>query len=197
MAPLIDLVNERLDDNAISQLSQQLGVDPQTTRQALPAALTALLGGLSHNASQPAGAQQLLGALSQDHDGSILDNLSGALGNPQLGQQGAGILGHIFGGRRPTVETQVGRASGLNAATAGRLLMLLAPFVLGALGKMQRQKGLDQGGLSDVLGKERQRVEQTHPQHGGLLNVLLDRDGDGQIMDDLAGMAGGLLGGRR
>jgi len=196
---LIDLVNERLDDHAVSQLSQQLGVDPNTTRQAVPAALTALLGGLSHNAAQPAGAQQLLGALEKDHDGSVLDNLGGLLGGggAQLGQQGAGILGHIFGNRQPAVATQVGRASGLDAATAGRLLMMLAPLVLGALGRAQRQRGLDQGSLSDVLNGERQRVEQAHPQHRGLLNVLLDRDGDGQIMDDLAGMAGGLLGGGR
>ena len=194
---LLDLVNQQLDDRAVAQISQELGVDSNTTRQAVPAALTALLGGLSHNASQPAGAQQLLGALSKDHDGSILDNLTGALGNPQLGQQGAGILGHIFGGRRPAVETQVGHATGLNAANAGRLLILLAPFVLGALGRMQRQKGLDQGGLTDVLGQERQKAEQAHPQHGGLLNSILDRDGDGQILDDLAGMAGGLLGGGR
>jgi len=196
---LIDLVNERLDDQAVSQLSQQLGVDPNTTRQAVPAALTALLGGLSHNAAQPAGAQQLLGALEKDHDGSVLDNLGGLLGGggAQLGQQGAGILGHIFGNRQPAVATKVGRASGLDAATAGRLLMMLAPLVLGALGRAQRQRGLDSGGLSDVLGRERQRVEQTNPQHGGLLNVLLDRDGDGNIMDDLAGMAGGLLGGGR
>ena len=193
---LLDLVHQQLDDRAVSQISQQLGADPATTRQAIPAALTALLGGLSHNASQPSGAQQLLGALS-DHDGSVLDNPLAALGNPQLGQQGAGILGHIFGPRRPTVESQVGRASGLDAATAGRLLMLLAPFVLGALGRAKRQRGLDQGGLSEVLNHERQRVQQTQPQHGGLLNVLLDRDGDGQIIDDLAGMAGGILGGRR
>lgn len=201
MVPLIDLVQEQLDDNALSQLSQQLGVDPNTTRQAVPAALTALLGGLSHNAAQPAGAEQLLGALTKDHDGSVLDNLGGLLGGggggAVLGQQGAGILGHIFGNRQPQVANQVGRASGLNASTATQLLMILAPLVLGALGRAQRQRGLDSGGLSDVLTGERRRVEQTNPQHGGLLNVLLDRDGDGNIMDDLAGMAGGLLGGGR
>jgi len=196
---LIDLVNQQLDDNAVSQLSQQLGVDPNTTRQAVPAALTALLGGLSHNASQPAGAEQLLGALSKDHDGSVFDNLGELLGGggAHLGQQGAGILGHIFGNRQPAVATQVGRASGLDGATAAKLLMMLAPLVLGALGRAQRQRGLDSGGLSDVLTGERNRVQETNPQHGGLLNVLLDRDGDGNIMDDLAGMAGGLLGGGR
>ncbi|HYO15588.1 MAG TPA: DUF937 domain-containing protein [Thermoanaerobaculia bacterium] len=199
MAPLIDLVGQRLDDNAISQLSRQLGVDESTTRQAVPAALTALLGGLSQNAANPNGAQQLAGALSRDHDGSILDDLSGFLLNSQNPQRthGAGILGHVFGNRQPQVQQQVGRAAGLDAATAGRLLMLLAPLVLGALGRAQRQRGLDPGGISDVLSHERQRVEQQHPQNRGLLNVLLDRDGDGQIIDDLAGMAGGILGGGR
>lgn len=199
MAPLIDLVGNKLDDNAISQLSRQLGVDENTTRQAVPAALTALLGGLSQEAANPARAQRLAGALERDHDGSVLDDLSGFLLNSQnpLRGQGAGILGHVFGNRQPQVQQQVGKVAGLDSATAGRLLMLLAPLVLGALGRAQRQRGLDPGGISDVLSHERQRVEQQQPQNRSLLNVLLDRDGDGQIVDDLAGMAGGILGGGR
>jgi hypothetical protein len=194
---LFDLVNERLDDRTLSQLSQQLGTDPDTTRQAVPAALTALLGGLSHNVAQPTGAQQLAGALARDHDGSILDDLAGNLGNPGVNQQGAGILGHIFGARRGAVESQVGQTAGLNQSQAARLLMLLAPIVLGALGRAQRQKGLDSGGLSDILGRERRTIEQAHPQNRGLLSVLLDRDGDGQIVDDLTSLAGDFMRGRR
>lgn len=196
---VLNLVNQQLDDNAISQISRQLGVDPGATRQAVPAALTALLGGLSQNAANPAGAQQLAGALSRDHDGSILDDLAGFLGGASGGQggAGAGILGHIFGNRQPNVASRVGQASGLDSSQAMKLLMLLAPLVLGALGKAQRQKGLDSGGLSDVLGQERRRVEQADPQSGGLLNDLLDRDRDGSILDDIAGMAGGFLGNRR
>lgn len=195
---LIDQVNQQLDDNAISQLSQQLGIDPNTTRQAVPAALTALLGGLSQNAANPAGAQQLAGALSRDHDGGILDDLAGFFGDSEspLQAQGGGILGHIFGNRQPNVAARVGQASGLDSAKAMKLLMLLAPLVLGALGRAQRQKQLDPGGISDVLGSERRRVEQTQPGDRGLLDIL-DRDGDGSIMDDLAGLAGGFLGNRR
>jgi hypothetical protein len=197
LSSLFDLVNERLDDHTLSQLSQQLGTDPNTTRQAVPAALTALLGGLSHNASQPEGAQKLAGALERDHDGSVLDDLSGSLGNLGASQQGASILGHIFGGRRGAVESQVGQTVGLNQTQAARLLMLLAPIVLGALGRTQRQRGLDSGGLTDILGGERRRIEQAHPQNRGLLNVLLDRDGDGQIVDDLTSLAGDFMRGRR
>ncbi len=56
---LIDMIQQQLDDKTLSQLSQQLGADPDTTRQAVPAALNALLGGLHQNVQQPGGAQQL------------------------------------------------------------------------------------------------------------------------------------------
>ncbi len=198
MAPLIDLVQEQLGPQTVSQISRQLGIDENQTRQAVPAALTALLGGLSHNASQPQGAQQLAGALSRDHDGSILDNLGGFLGGGAAAGAGASILGHIFGQRQPAVETAVGRSTGLDPAKVSQLLMLLAPVVLGALGRRQRQQGLDPGGLAGVLGEERRQAEASAPAGlGGLLGRVLDADGDGQIMDDVGGLLGGFLGGGR
>lgn len=194
MASLIDLVNQQLDPQAISQLSRQLGVDETTTRQAVPTALTALLGGLSHNANQPQGAQQLAGALDRDHDGSLLDDLAGFFGNSQ-GGQGAGILGHVFGNRTPAVESQVSRTTGLNQQQVTQLLMLLAPVVLAALSRRKQQQSLDPGGISDILRGERDHIERANPQNRGMLESILDRDGDGQILDDLAGLAGGFLGG--
>jgi len=198
---LIDLIQQQLDDNTVSQLSQQLGADPNTTRQAVPAALTALLGGLSHNVQQPGGAQSLASALG-DHDGSILNNFGGILGNPSAVQaDGGGILGHIFGNHQPAVASQVGQRTGLNQAQAIRLLMLLAPFVLGYLSRQRRQQqqqpGSAGGGITDILNGEPTRVEQAHPEHSGILASILDRNHDGQILDDVASMAGGLLRGGR
>lgn len=196
---LIDLIQRQLDDNTVSQLSQQLGTDPNTTRQAVPAALTALLGGLAQNVQQPGGAQQLASALG-DHDGSLLDNLGGALGNPAVQADGGGILGHIFGGHRPAVESQVGQRTGLDTAQAARLLMLLAPFVLGYLNRQRRQQqGTAEAGgsITDILNGERAHVEQAHPEHRGILASIFDRNHDGQILDDVASMAGGLLRGGR
>ena len=210
---LIDLIQQQLDDNTVSQLSQQLGADPDATRQAIPAALSAILGGLSHNVQQPGGAAQLDQALG-DHDGSILDNLGGLLGGntANLESVGGGILGHIFGGHQPAVASQVGQSTGLDRGQAARLLMLLGPIVLGYLARQRQQAapaggasytgGTSDGGgilgsLSNILNAERQQTAQAHPQHAGILDAILDRNHDGSIMDDIAGMAGGLLGGRR
>lgn len=192
---LIDQIQQQITGEHLSQLSRQLGIDEQQTREAIPAALATLTGAMARNTAQPQGAQQLAGALAQ-HDGSILDALGGFLGSGNTGP-GAAILGHIFGNRRGNVENGLGRATGLDAATMGRLLALLAPIVLGYLGRQQRQRNLDAGGLSDILGTERQRIEQQHPQANKGLGSLLDADGDGQILDDLMGMAGGFFGGKR
>lgn len=194
---LIDLIQRQLDDNTVSQLSQQLGADPNTTRQAVPAALTALLGGLSQNVQQPGGAQQLDSALAEHADGAG-GNLATLLGGGAIGSQGGGILGHIFGNHQPAVASQVGQRTGLNQAQAARLLILLAPFVLHYLAKQRQQQPVNAGagagyapagggmagGITDILNGERQRIEQTHPQHSGLFDIL-------------GNLAGGLLGGRR
>jgi hypothetical protein len=195
---LMNLVNQQLSGPRLSQMSRQLGISEDQTREALPAALAALTGAMAQNAAQPQGAQQLSNALNKDHDGSLLDSLDGFLGGAGGGGLGAGaaILGHVFGQRQPRVQGNLGRATGLDPQTMGRLLALLAPIVMAYLGRQQRQKQLDPGGLADVLGQERQRIEQV-PQARSGLGALLDLDGDGNVMDDLANMAGGLFGNKR
>lgn len=194
---LMDLVNQQLSGPRLSQMSRQLGISEDQTREALPAALAALTGGLAQNAAQPQGAQQLSNALNKDHDGSLLDSLDGFLGGGggNLGA-GASILGHVFGQRQQKVQGNLGRATGLNPQTMASLLAMLAPIVMAYLGRQQRQKQLDPGGLAEVLGQQRQRIEQV-PQARTGLGALLDLDGDGQVMDDLANLAGGLFGKRQ
>jgi hypothetical protein len=63
---------------------------------------------------------------------------------------------------------------------------------MGALGKAQREKGLDTGGLAGMLGSEQQRATDAAPGVMGMLSSVLDRDHDGSVMDDIGGMLGKL-----
>ena len=72
---------------------------------------------------------------------------------------------------------------------------MLAPLVMGMLGKNQRQQGLDIGGLTDLLGGERKAAQKRAPEAVDLIGSLLDSDGDGSVTDDLAKLGGNLLGG--
>ncbi len=189
MTSILDAVRQQLGPETIQQMSRTVGADPAATSNAVSLALPTLLGGLSRNAAQPQGAAALDNALNA-HDGSILDNLGGLLGGGGGGVGGA-ILGHIFGGRRETVEQGVGRASGLDTAQVAQLMAMLAPIVMGVLGRMKQTKGLDANRLPDVLHESREQGEKEVPGLGG----LLDANNDGSIADDLLRMGSSALGG--
>ena len=189
---MLDMLQQRLgNEAAVRQIGAQLGSDPGTTQTAIAAALPMLVGALARNSQDPAQAGALSATLAKKHDGSVLDDVTSHLGRQQFAD-GDGILGHVFGGRKDSVATGLGQVAGLDAGKAGMLLSMLAPLVLGALGKAQREKGLDAGGLAGMLGGERQRAADAAPGVMGMLGKFLDRDGDGSVMDDIGGMLGKL-----
>lgn len=195
MTTILDAVRQQLGPDTMQQLGAAVGADPGATSQAVSLALPAILSGLSQNAAQPTGAAALDRALDA-HDGSILGNLGGLFGGGG-GGIGAAILGHIFGARRGAVEEGVGRASGLDPAQVAQLMTLLAPIVMGVLGRMKKSKDLDTGRLPDVLRQSHDQGQREVPGLGG----LLDANHDGHIADDILRMGtsavGGMLGKKR
>jgi hypothetical protein len=204
MAELADLLAQNLQGDTLVTISEAVGASEGQTRDAALAALPLLLGQMRRNVATPEGAQALQGALERDHDGGLLDNLGpllsmlgGAAGAGAAGSRaldGAGILGHIFGGRQSQVEDGVARASGLDRGQVVRLLMMLAPMVMAALARQRNRAATAGAGappLQDILGEATNDARRRAP--GGLMGALsgiLDRDGDGAFMDDLAGRIG-------
>ena len=198
---LFDLVTQTLGSGGTRRIGQQLDLDEGSAAKAISGALPVLVGALARNSSSARGAGDLASALDRDHDGSILDDIGGFLGGGQAASSGAGILKHVLGDRQNQVERGLGQASGLDSGKAGQLLSMLAPIVMGALGRAQRSRGLDAGGIGSMLGQERRRIERREPGLSGVLGNLLDADGDGSVVDDITkiggSLLGGLLGGRR
>lgn len=190
---ILDDLMQQIGPGTIQQMSRTLGADPAATSNAVSMAIPVIVGGLAKNASNPQGAASLDRALNA-HDGSILDNLGGLLGGGEtgaMGGMGGKILGHILGARRGPVEQGVGKASGLDAAQVAQLMAMLAPIVMGFLGRMKNQKGLDANQLPDVLAQGRAQGEQTLPGLSG----MLDSNDDGSIADDLARIGTSMFGG--
>ena len=195
---------QQLQGAPLQQLSQQLGTGQMQTSNAIGAALPLLLGALGRNAAQPSGAEALLGALQNDHAQATGLDIGSVLGMVLGGQQtrqtnGAGILGHIFGGNQQRAAAGLGQATGLGNDKAAMLLQVLAPIVMAYLAKRFIGQGqASPAAVSQVLGQEREVVQQQGGLGGGLLGAVLDQDGDGQLgLGDLFKIGGGLLGGRR
>ena len=187
-----------LGGDTLGQLAGVLGADNDAVSKGVAAALPALLGGLTRNASEPEGASALSNALGSRHgSGSILDSLGSIFGGSQWAQEqasrdGENILGHVFGNARPRVEQQVQAASGLQSSMVTKLLPLLAPVVLGYLGK--KLSGGDSNQVASALQGERAQVQQNDSVFGSILDMLDGDDDDqgGGLMD----MAGDMLKGQ-
>ncbi len=206
---LTDQLFTQLSGTPMQQISSQLGLGQAQTAGAISAALPLLLGALGRNASQPQGAEALLGALRRDHAGNAAGgggfDLGGLLGAVLGGSQskqtnGAGILGHIFGQRETQVESALGQVTGLGGQKSAQLLQMLAPLVMAFLAKQMFQgqssaPAPSARSLGDILGQEQQQVRQQGGLGGGLLGAVLDQDGDGNVdLGDLLKLGSGLFG---
>lgn len=193
---VLEMIQQKLGGQAVEQISRRIGADTGTTGNAIDAALPLLLAAMARNTKDDSQARSLDAAVSQDHDGSVLDDVPGYLNQEQTGA-GAGILRHVLGGKQATVQQGLGQATGLGAGQTGQLLTMLAPLVMGALGRARQERGLNAGGLSGLLSGESNNLRQSAP---GVMNTVgrfLDQDGDGSVIDDVGGMLGKALGRNR
>jgi hypothetical protein len=189
---ILELLLSQLGSGVTSQIGEKIGVDESKAQQAIGMALPMLIGALNRNtSSSKSGAEALLGALQKDHDGSILDNIAQAVTKRETVDDGNAILGHVFGDKGSGIMDSVSRATKLDSKQVAMIFAMLAPVVLGALGKMQRKKNLDADGVSSLLKEERKTVEKT----SSGLTQLLDMDGDGDVSDEIISLGSNLLGG--
>ena len=206
MDGLLDLLNSPEGRQIVNGVAGQTGQSEDNTASVLSMAMPLLLGAMKKNVSTPSGADGLMNALSSKHDGSILDDLGGLFSggvDQSVMDDGAGILGHVFGNKQTNVEQALSQKSGIDAGSIASILKIAAPLVMGYLGKQTSQNQVsDAAGMSSLLGG---LLGGQPAQNQSLITTLLDADGDGSILDDVAGMVmdggkkkgglGGLLGG--
>lgn len=205
MFSLQDLLGQEQGEQAVNEISQNVGADSSLVNSAIQMALPALINGLADNAATPEGAESLNTALEQDHsDGGVLDNLGGLAGMIFGGQQAAppprqadagGILGHILGNNQGQVAQEVSNQTGLGMGQVAQILMMLAPIVMSYLGRQKQQQGVGADGIGGMLGSILGGAQpQAQQQSSGnamidMASNMLDSDRDGSALDDIASMA--------
>ena len=204
MSGIMNLLGGDLGTSLVEGLSSQTGQSKSNTSNLLNMAMPVLLQAMQRNASSAKGAAGLMGALSNKHDGSILDNLdqifSGSSAN-EVEEDGGKILGHVFGNRQQNIQNALSKQSGVDASSVSKILKIAAPVVMGLMGKQQRQSSVrDASGLTNMLGGL--IGGNFHNNKQSFIESILDADNDGSIVDDVAGAVlgknnnslGGLLG---
>jgi hypothetical protein len=186
MNPLVGMLAGQLGGPIIQQIGQQIGADQGTTQSAVGMALPMLLSAMSSHAATPQGAEAIQQA-TQEHDGSILDNLMGAIGNGAAGGMGGALLGQVIGGgSHNAIADTIVQKTGMDSGMANQLLAILTPIVMGAIGRVsQQQGGLDPSGVAQMLGAVGGSNDML-----GMLSKAIDADGDGNIVEDIGNILG-------
>ena len=180
-----------LGSDGVAAIASQLGIDEQTAAAGAAALLPALMGGFKQQAQSTGGLDGLSG---------LLGGLLGGQAAPE--QQGNDVLGQIFGSKDVSraVAANASGASGISPDLLKKMLPIVAMLAAGyfarrsapASAATETGGGLGGmlGGLLGGLGGQTAAAGAGLGSIGGLASML-DRDGDGNPLNDIMGMVTG------
>lgn len=177
---LMDMILNSQNGDLVRQIANNFQLDEDKARSAVGALVPALSRGISRNASDPKGLDDLIGALSRGNHGRYIEQPE-IVTQPVAVEEGNGILGHIFGSKDVSrqVAARAAENSGVDSGILKKMLPMLASIAMGAIAK----QGFGAGNATQATADQGSGL-------GGLLSGFLDADKDGSILDDVIGMAG-------
>ena len=155
------------------QLSSTLGIDQNTASQILPQVAPMILGGLKRQMEQHGGAPRVDHILNKYGSASVLDDVAGLFGRHVQNQNPDPRLGGLLGDSGVEAANVLSQNFNLDKNTAMRIIPMLAPIILGFLTRQRDTGGMGSNGIA----------------------ALIDQNGDGNVLDDVAGFLMRGLGG--
>ncbi|MGZ5285090.1 MAG: DUF937 domain-containing protein [Kaistella sp.] len=192
---LIDLITGNAGNQVASQAQNKFGIEKNQIIALLAVAAPLVISYLRKKSQEdPNEAEAINSALDKDHDGSILDNPAQVEARQE---EGGSILDHIFGGQKLQVENQLSQNTGISMDKIGPVLAMLAPLIMGFIGKEKQSSGVNSGGgLGDLLGgilggaQNQAQAEPSNPLNDILGSVLgggSQQQSSGNPLNDILG----------
>lgn len=194
---LLDLLTGNTSNQVAEKAENKFGISRNQIIALLAVAAPLIISYLRNKSQDAKEAEALNNALDKDHDGSILNDSSQLEARES---EGGSILSHIFGGDKQNVENQLSQNTGISIDKIGPVLAMLAPVIMGYIGKEKQQSNVGAGGLGDLLGgilgnaSNQAQAQQSSPLNDILGSVL----GGGQSQSSgnpLNDILGSVLGG--
>jgi len=165
MAGFVDEFMKSMGPEVSRQMSKNLGVNKRTAMQIIPQIAPLILGGLQKQKASK-GEARVDHILNKYGSASVLDDISGLFSQKAQDEKADPKLGGLLGDSGVQASNMMQNKFKLDGGTAMKIIPMLAPVILGFLTKKRDTDGLGSSGIAS----------------------LIDQDGDGQILDDIAGM---------
>ena len=172
MPNLVEEFMSSLGSEVSEKMSSKTNIDKGTIEQLLPVITPMILGGLKKQKDERGGQERVDHILNKYGDPSVLNNLDGLFDQKLNDNSTDPNLGGLLGNAGLDATNLLSKNLNADSSVVSKLIPMLAPVVLGFLTK-KRDSGTGSSGLAS----------------------LLDQDGDGSVLDDVAGLLLGGLGG--
>lgn len=193
---LLDLLTGNTGNQVAEQAENKFGVSKTQILALLAVAAPLVISYLRNKSQDAKEAESLNNALDKDHDGSILDDVSQA--DARQGEGGS-ILSHIFGNDKNTVENNLSQNTGISMDKIGPILAMLAPVIMGYIGKEKQQNNVGAGGIGDllggILGNAQSQSQASNDPLSNILGSVLGGGGSQSSGGGLGDILGSVLGG--
>jgi len=176
MPGFVDEFMGALGPQVAKELSSNLGINKSVAKQILPNVIPMILGGLKKQKDEFGGEARVDHILNKYGNADVLNDLSGLFEAKAKDTSVDARLGGLLGESGVQATDMLASKFKLDGNTAAKLIPMLAPVVLGALTQKRDSEGAGSSGIAS----------------------LIDQDGDGSILDDVAGfLIQGLLSGNQ
>lgn len=165
MSSFVEEFMNSVGPKVTEELSKNLGIKKDVANQVVPQLVPMILSGLKKQKDEYGGPERVDHILNKYGDPNTLNNLSALFSQKKHDDSVDPSLGGVLGNSGIQATQMIMEKFNLDGNAASRLIPMLAPVVLGAL---SRKRDVEGAGLSGIA-------------------ALLDQDGDGGILEDVAG----------
>lgn len=166
MASIMEEFLSSLGPEVSNQLSANLGIEENAVQQMLPQIAPMILGGLKRQKDNHGGQERVDHILNKYGNSDVLDDIGDFFSSQVQNREADPRLGGLLGDSGVQATNMLSKEFNLDGNTAMKIIPMLAPIILGFLTKTRDQGGAGSSGIASIL----------------------DRDGDGSILDDVAEM---------
>lgn len=207
MASILDLLNTTKGEVLVNKAKQKTSESNEKIIAVLGMGMPILLGAMNKNISSSEGKESLNNALnSPKHSQEVLEKLKET--DPDiLATEGDRILNHILGPNKQNIISTLGSTLQMKDSSIADILKMAAPVIMSILSTQKKNENIEPSGLESLINSVLGSSAQFD---SSLIETFLDKNKDGNIIDDVGkmilgggkkgekdgGILGGMLGGK-
>ena len=197
---ILDSLKNLFDDAKVQEISKKVGINPDKIKATIDKVLPDLLGNLSEQLKS--GKSSILSFLDKNKDGDIMDDVQNMFGGlfgkkkkakakPAAAAAASPTANDVFADQKKEVTDLIKKECDVNEEKASNFLEEITNTVMGFLG----QKKGEGGSIIDNIIKQGDGLKGKFGEQVKGAMSFLDKDKDGDIMDDLEDMGKKMFGG--